>query len=98
MKTRSRFLLTFLLALGVSPASAATRIALDGPWEFRIDPDLSGFRKGWQKTPPGDTESVALPHTWGVGRRSSAEARRVACGRRVLPRPCLLERRRGRNP
>ncbi len=68
MKTRSRFLLTFLLALGVSPASAATRIALDGPWEFRIDPDLSGFRKGWQKTPPGDTESVALPHTWGVGR------------------------------
>lgn len=67
MKTRGGFLLAVAMALAAPVAGAATRIALDGPWEFRVDPDLSGFRKGWQRTPPGDTESVQLPHTWGVG-------------------------------
>ena len=58
-----------LLAL-VSPGrlDAATRVDLDGPWQFRVDPQLDGFRKGWQKAPPPDTETVELPHTWGVGK------------------------------
>ncbi len=68
MKTRAPFLFAFSVALGAAQAGAATRIALDGPWEFRLDTKVMGFRQRWQLTPPGDTETVTLPHTWGVGR------------------------------
>ena len=47
---------------------ASTRVDLDGPWRFRIDPQLEGIPKGWQNAPPIDAETVRLPHTWGVGR------------------------------
>jgi hypothetical protein len=67
---RSRLLFAVLLATAVAPGrvAAATRVDLSGPWQFRIDPDLSGFRKGWQKTPPPDTETVQVPHTWNIGK------------------------------
>lgn len=67
---RSLLLAAGLLAACLAPAqaAAATRVDLDGPWQFRIDPDLSGFRKGWQKTPPPDTETVQVPHTWNIGK------------------------------
>src|SRR5512135_2843445 len=47
---------------------ASTRLDLDGPWRFRVDPEVQGSRLGWQNVPPTDTETVRLPHTWGVGR------------------------------
>jgi beta-glucuronidase len=55
------------LAAPVSRLAAATRVALDGPWQFRLDPQREGRQRGWHQTPPGDTETVRLPHTWGVG-------------------------------
>ena len=67
---RVHFLLAVALAAGFSPTglAASTRVDLDGAWQFRIDPDLSGYRKGWQRTPPSDTETVRVPHTWNVGK------------------------------
>jgi beta-glucuronidase len=67
----STFVRSLLVAgalLGPGPLHAATRVDLDGPWQFRVDPQLEGFRKGWQKAPPADTETVDVPHTWGVGK------------------------------
>jgi beta-galactosidase/beta-glucuronidase len=63
-------LLTIAVILAaLSPRlGASTRVDLDGPWRFRIDPQLEGIPKGWQNAPPIDAETVRLPHTWGVGR------------------------------
>jgi hypothetical protein len=57
--------LTFLFAL---PAWSASRIDLDPDWLFKADPTESGESAGWKSSIPADTESVALPHTWNVGR------------------------------
>jgi beta-glucuronidase len=56
-----------LTLLAVGRLDAATRVGLEGPWQLRVDPQLEGFRKGWQRAPPPDTETVEVPHTWGVG-------------------------------
>ena len=50
------------------PASSATRIDLDPDWSFKADPAETGESSGWKSAIPEDTESVALPHTWNVGR------------------------------
>jgi beta-galactosidase/beta-glucuronidase len=63
--------LLFLLA--AAPAVAGTRLDLDGPWSFRIDPDGSGERQGWAKAVPLPVETVDVPHTWGVGRHAEHE-------------------------
>jgi beta-galactosidase/beta-glucuronidase len=62
--------LLFLLAV---PATAGTRIELDGPWRFRIDADGSGARQGWSRAIPAPVETVDVPHTWGVGRHAEHE-------------------------
>jgi beta-glucuronidase len=63
-------LLTIAVVLAVfSPGlGASTRLDLDGPWRFRVDPRREGSRQGWQDAPPADCGIVRLPHTWGVGR------------------------------
>jgi beta-glucuronidase len=60
--------ITLVLAAFSPHLGASTRVDLDGPWRFRVDPELQGSRLGWQDAPPTDTETVRLPHTWGVGR------------------------------
>jgi beta-glucuronidase len=65
---RSMLVATAVLAATTVRLEAATRVDLNGPWEFRLDPRLEGFQKGWQRTPPADTETVQVPHTWGVGK------------------------------
>jgi beta-galactosidase/beta-glucuronidase len=66
---------TCLLALlaAASPAAAGTRVDLNGPWQFRIDPAGTGARQGWAKAVPSPVETVDVPHTWGVGRHEEHE-------------------------
>jgi len=61
-----------IVAVGRS-ASAGTRLDLDGPWQFRVDPDGSGFRQGWARAVPTPVETVDVPHTWGVGPHAEHE-------------------------
>jgi beta-glucuronidase len=70
-------LLAALLAMcgtaGMQHAAAATRIELGQDWRFRTDPQEQGEREGWFRTPPGDTEAVTVPHTWGLGKYAHYE-------------------------
>jgi hypothetical protein len=55
------------------PSEAGTRISLNGPWQFRIDADGSGERRGWARSVPSPVETVEVPHTWGVGPHAEHE-------------------------
>jgi beta-galactosidase/beta-glucuronidase len=80
------------LALLAVPLGAATRVDLDGPWQFRIDVDGSGERSGWAKAPPAELETVVVPHTWGIG--AHAEHEGLAWYWRTLSVPPALRGRR----
>jgi beta-galactosidase/beta-glucuronidase len=82
-----------LLLIGLAvPAAAATRIDLGGPWQFRIDPDGSGARKGWARAVPSPVETVDVPHTWGVGPHAEHEGLAWYWKRVTVP-PALRGRR-----
>ena len=69
----SRAALPLLLIGLAAPAAAATRIDLGGAWQFRIDADGSGGRRGWASAVPSPVETVDVPHTWGVGPHAEHE-------------------------
>jgi beta-glucuronidase len=79
----SACLLAVVLA---GPAWAGTRVDLNGPWRFRIDPDGSGARLGWAKAVPSPVETVDVPHTWGVGRHAEHEGLAWYWRRVTVPR------------
>jgi beta-glucuronidase len=64
-----RFLVvtTAVLGLVTAPALASTRLELNGEWQFKIDSKSEGERAGWAKAIPALTETVRVPHTWGIG-------------------------------
>src|SRR5512146_1410579 len=62
-----RLLVLVTLALGSSRLLAATRIDLNGQWQFRTDAANEGEKAGWTSALPSSTESVQVPHTWNVG-------------------------------
>jgi hypothetical protein len=64
--------LLLLAGLGL-PAAAATRVDIGGPWQFRIDEDGAGSRRGWARVVPSPVETVDVPHTWGVGPHAEHE-------------------------
>jgi beta-galactosidase/beta-glucuronidase len=79
------------IALAV-PAGASTRVDLGGPWQFRIDEDGSGARRGWASAVPSPVETVLVPHTWGVGPHGEHEGL-AWYWRRVEVPPSLRGRR-----
>jgi beta-glucuronidase len=54
-------------------ARAATRIDLDGPWQFCTDPAKKGETQGWAGGIPLGTETVRVPHTWNIGKYDDYE-------------------------
>jgi beta-glucuronidase len=56
-----------LITVAAGTGLAGTVIPLNGDWQFRIDPGADGKKAGWAKEPPPGTETVRVPHTWGVG-------------------------------
>jgi beta-galactosidase/beta-glucuronidase len=70
---RLSILAAFLALVLPAFAAPATKIDLNGPWLFRTDPNSEGEKAGWSKTPPGDTEQVAVPHTWNIGKHDDYE-------------------------
>jgi hypothetical protein len=82
-----------LVALTLAaPCAAGTRLDLNGPWQFRIDPDGTGARQGWAENVPSPVETVDVPHTWGVGRHAEHEGVAWYWRRVALP-PALRGRR-----
>jgi beta-glucuronidase len=76
-ETRAPYAAILALAL-VTPliiptASASTRIELNGQWQFRTDPSKQGEQEGWYKQIPAATETVRVPHTWGIGKYDDFE-------------------------
>jgi beta-glucuronidase len=67
-------------------------VDLNGPWQFRIDPDGTGYRQGWAKAVPAPVETVDVPHTWGVGRHAEHEGL-AWYWRRLTPPPGLRGKR-----
>ena len=59
---------SWMLLLFAMPLHVATRIDLDGDWQFRADPEERGESSGWPSTLPAGTETVNVPHTWNIGR------------------------------
>ena len=55
------------------PAMGATKINLNGDWQFRVDPKEQGQPEGWWKTLPDSTETVGVPNTWNVGKYEDYE-------------------------
>lgn len=62
-------LLFTLVSLGI----ASERIDLNGPWQFRIDPDKTGGKHGWTQEAPIALDTVNVPHTWNIGRYEDFE-------------------------
>ncbi len=62
-------LLTLLAGelVAVAPLPAATRIDLNGDWQFRIDPSSRGEEFGWMRQAPAGVTWVQIPHTWNLG-------------------------------
>ncbi len=73
MTARASALVLVLLAAASARAVAGTRVDLNGPWQFQVDPDGSGEAAGWAKSPPAAVETVDVPHTWGVGPHAEHE-------------------------
>ena len=63
-----------LLLICLAPiASASPILSLNGPWQFRIDPSDEGVKAGWFREMPAETETVSVPHTWGIGAHKDHE-------------------------
>ncbi|MFB3924078.1 MAG: glycoside hydrolase family 2 protein [Terriglobia bacterium] len=63
----------FLLLCGVANLPAATRIDLNGDWQFKTDPSHQGEQQGWARAVPAGTDTVRVPHTWNVGKYEDFE-------------------------
>ena len=72
MKTWKSHILGLLL-FATLPIQAATRVDLNGEWQFRIDPSTQGEPGGWARQMPADTETVDVPHTWNIGKYDDYE-------------------------
>ncbi len=57
----------FVSILFAIPARAATRVSLNGNWQFRVDPKGRGQVEEWSKAPPDNTQTVQVPGTWNIG-------------------------------
>src|SRR2546428_725230 len=68
-----RILIACAALFAVSVARGATRIELNGEWQFRTDPSGQGEQLGWSKQAPPNTETVRVPHTWNIGRYDDYE-------------------------
>src|SRR3989442_4872115 len=68
-----RILIACAAVFTVSVARGATRIELNGEWQFRTDTPGQGEQLGWSKQAPPDTETVRVPHTWNIGRYDDYE-------------------------
>ena len=73
-------------------AAAGTRIDLDGPWQFRVDPEGKGEALGWARSLPAGVEQVEVPHSWGIG--AHAEHEGLAWYWRALRVPAPLRGKR----
>ncbi|HZU26364.1 MAG TPA: glycoside hydrolase family 2 TIM barrel-domain containing protein [Bryobacteraceae bacterium] len=99
MPTR-RKLLKVCAALPVAAASGATgdqlairtancggQVSLNGEWLFRLDPQGSGEREGWNRPAPSSGwRTVMVPHTWQIEPENS-EYRGVAWYRKTFSAP-----------
>lgn len=64
-------LYTSLLLFVIScPAWCAPRVDFNSDWHFRTDPSNIGESQAWPTEQPPEVESVALPHTWNMGKNS----------------------------
>ena len=79
-RTAPKSCLFLLLACIASRAVAGPTIPLDGPWQFRVDPSNEGTNAGWFRQMPGDTETVEVPHTWGIGKHQDYEGYKASFG------------------
>ncbi len=70
---RHHLLLPSLFFGFVSALSAATRIDLNGEWQFKTDPAQSGAPQNWASQMPAGTETVRVPHTWNIGKYEDFE-------------------------
>ncbi len=61
------------ILLSASQAWSASRVDLNGEWQFRIDPRQKGEQLGWSKQQPDATETVRVPHTWNIGKYDDFE-------------------------
>ena len=59
--------------LSVLPISGATRIDLNGEWQFKIDVAQQGQEQSWSNQWPAGTETVRVPHTWNIGKYEDFE-------------------------
>jgi hypothetical protein len=66
-------LATGYLTLCVLPILGATRIDLNGEWQFKLDPTQQGQQQGWSSQSPSGTETVRVPHTWNIGKYEDFE-------------------------
>lgn len=48
--------------------SSRTRIELEGPWDFRLDPDDEGGAQEWYAQFPEDTTALWVPGVWNTRR------------------------------
>ena len=80
---------TLAVGLGATSALAATRIELNGEWQFKLDPEATGEKAGWSKALPAATETVRVPHTWGVGAHEDYEGRAWYFRRFSLPKELI---------
>jgi Glycosyl hydrolases family 2, TIM barrel domain/Glycosyl hydrolases family 2, sugar binding domain/Glycosyl hydrolases family 2 len=78
-----------LLLVCATPAWSAARIDLNGEWQFRIDAAERGEAAGWTQAAPAETETVVVPHTWGVGPHADHEGRAWYFRRFELPRELI---------
>jgi beta-glucuronidase len=73
MERRITAVLVLAVCAAGLPVVAGARIDLNGPWQFRMDPDGSGEARGWARSVPAGVESVDVPHTWGIGPHAEHE-------------------------
>ena len=72
IRSAARALLVLFL-LSPPLAWGATRVDLNGAWQFRLDPQKQGEQQAWSAKLPGDTETVRVPHTWNIGKYDDFE-------------------------
>ncbi len=61
------------MVVGASSGWSASRVDLNGEWQFRIDRQQQGGQLGWSKQLPDATETVRVPHTWNIGKYDDYE-------------------------
>jgi len=64
--------LVMTLCMGLF-AYSATRISLNGEWQFALDKSGEGEKLGWSGQLAGSTEAVIVPHSWNLGKYADYE-------------------------